>query len=263
MVVRLVASDLDGTLFGADSVPEARTAAAVNAVVEAGMVFAAVTGRSYFGGAERVTSTGATAHWFIGSNGGHRLNMTTSELEERLLFAADDVAAMMAELPGQVEGLGFGFEHRAGFSFDDGFRRAYPLAFDGGPRRDTAPWAGDDIGKIFVVSPEHDTDQLIALAAAVVPPGTHVSTSGGAFVELTPAGGSKGLGLARLCAKLGIDASEVVAFGDNNNDLSMLEWAGRSVAMANATPDALAAADEVTATNLDFGVAVVLESLLA
>lgn len=262
MVVRLVASDLDGTLFGAHGVPEARTAAAVNAIVDRGIVFAAVTGRSHFGGADRVTATGATAQWFIGSNGGHRLNMATRELEERLLFEADHVASMIAELPQQIRGLGFGFEHATGFSYDDGFRMVYPEAFDGGPRRDSAPWAADDIGKIFVTHRELGVDELVELASRAVPAGTQVSTSGGTFVELTPEGGAKGPGLARLCAKLGIDASEVVAFGDNNNDLSMLEWAGRGIAMANATADALAVADEVTTSNTEFGVAVVLEQLV-
>ena len=68
--------------------------------------------------------------------------------------------------------------------------------------------------------------------------------------------------MARLCDKLDIAASQVIAFGDNNNDLPMLEWAGRSYAMANATPDARAVADEVTSSNVEFGVAVVLEALL-
>lgn len=262
MVVRLVASDLDGTLFGPDALPEPRTTAAVNAVVDAGIVFAAVTGRSYFGGAGRLTDTGTTTHWFIGSNGGHRLNMVTGELEERLLFSADHVSSMLEQLPTKIPGLGFGFEHAAGFTFDDAFRQVYPDSSDGGSRIDTAPWAVDDIGKIFVTHRDLAVGEMIELASTAVPDGTHVSTSGGSFVELTPAGGAKGLALSRLCDRLGIAASEVVAFGDNTNDLSMLEWARRGIAMANATADALDIADEVTAANTDFGVAMVLESLV-
>ncbi len=262
VVQRLIASDLDGTLFGTDHLPAPRTAAAVNAVVDAGYIFAAVTGRSHFGGAARVTATGATAHWFIGSNGGHRLNLATGVLEERLLFTADEIGNMMATLSRELGGIGFGFEHQAGFSYDDVFRMQYPEAFDGGPRRDSAAWAAHDIGKIFITQPELTSAELIRLASALAPTGTHVSTSGGTFVELTPAGGDKGLGLARLCEKLGVAAADVVAFGDNNNDLSMLEWAGRGIAMANATHQSLASADEVTASNIDFGVAIVLESLL-
>ena len=58
---------------------------------------------------------------------------------------------------------------------------------------------------------------------------------------------------------LGITAADVVAFGDMPNDVPMLRWAGLGVAMGNAHPDAIAAADEVTATNADDGVARVLE----
>ncbi len=259
---RLIASDLDGTLFGSHSVPEPRTVAAVNAVVDAGYVFVAVTGRSYFGGADRVIDSGANAHWFIGSNGGHRMELATRTLEERLLFPEHDVHVMVGELPQSIDGIGFGFEHDDGFSFDAGFRAAFPNSFDGGPRQDTAPWAPSNIGKIFVSHPTMTSAELIDASARLVPDGTHVTTSGTSFVELTPPGGDKALGLGRLCDKLGVDAADVVAFGDNNNDISMLGWAGRGVAMENATPGAKAAADEVTATNTDFGVAKILEALV-
>ena len=58
---------------------------------------------------------------------------------------------------------------------------------------------------------------------------------------------------------LGIDAGEIVAFGDMPNDIPMLSYVGHGVAMANAHPDAIAVADEVTASNGDDGVARVLE----
>jgi Cof subfamily protein (haloacid dehalogenase superfamily) len=258
---RLIASDLDGTLFGPNSVPEPRTVAAVNAAVDAGYVFAAVTGRSYFGGVDRVLDSGAKAHWFIGSNGGHRMELPTRILEERLLFSEHDVRTMVDQLAQQIDGIGFGFEHDAGFSFDAGFRAVFPNSFDGGQRQDTAAWATDNIGKIFVSHPTLESSDLIRAASLLVPDGTHVTTSGTSFVELTPPGGDKALGVARLCEKLGIAAADVVAFGDNNNDLSMLAWAGRGIAMANATSEALAIADEVTLSNTEYGVAVVLEEL--
>jgi len=259
---KLIASDLDGTLFGPDKVPESRTVEAINAVVESGMIFAAVTGRSYFGGAKRVTSTGASVHWFIGSNGGHRLNMASNEIEERLTFDEADLTAMLRDFPAQIEGIGFGIEHAQGFTYDAGFHAVLPEAFDGGPRKDSATFAADDVGKIFATHAEFSTDELIELTTPLVPPGTHVSTSGGRFIEFTPAGADKGLALARLCDQLRIASDEVVAFGDNNNDVSMLRWAGRGIAMGNATGEVLGIADEVTGTNLDFGVAQVLESLL-
>ena len=66
-------------------------------------------------------------------------------------------------------------------------------------------------------------------------------------------------GLAALAAEHGVEAADVVAFGDMPNDLPMLAWAGHAVAVANAHPEVLAAADEVTGSNDDDGVASVLE----
>jgi len=62
-----------------------------------------------------------------------------------------------------------------------------------------------------------------------------------------------------LCAESEVAAADVLAFGDMPNDLPMLEWAGRAVAVANAHPEVLGVADEVTASNDDDGVAQVLE----
>lgn len=73
---------------------------------------------------------------------------------------------------------------------------------------------------------------------------------------------NKGNALAGSLPKLGIDASEVIAFGDAQNDISMLTWAGIGVAMGNATDAAKAAADEVTASNNEDGIALALDKFL-
>jgi HAD superfamily hydrolase (TIGR01484 family) len=88
------------------------------------------------------------------------------------------------------------------------------------------------------------------------------TTSGGDFVEIMAAGVTKAFALEQLCVDLGIDQRHVVAVGDQPNDLPMLTWAGRGVAMGNSHPLVLAAVDERTATNADDGLALVLESLL-
>lgn len=262
--IRLVASDLDGTLFGSGHVPEPRTVAAVNALVDAGVIVAAVTGRSWFGGAERATSTGARLDWFVGSNGGHRLNLHTNELEERLVFDTAEVAGLIASLDDKLDDVGFGTEHHEGFWFSDRFLEQFPTAVDGGPRVVTAVERTDhDIGKMFVSHAEIHTTDLVDAVRPHVPESMHVTTSGINFVEITPAGADKGSALHRLCDQLGIDRTEVIAFGDNHNDLTMLEWAGRGVAMGQADDIVQAAADEVTLTNTDHGVAVILEELLA
>ena len=263
MTIRLVASDLDGTLFGPDHVPEARTVAAINALADQGVICAAVTGRSWFGGVERATSTGARLDWFIGSNGGHRMNLASSELEERLVFDEAQVGDLISTLDSNLDDVGFGTEHHGGFWFSERFLEQFPRSVDGGPRRVTVVDRTDhDIGKMFVSHAEIHTTELVEAVKPHVPANMHVTTSGISFVEVTPHGADKGSALERLCTKLGIDRSEVVAFGDNHNDLTMLEWAGRGVAMGNAEDAVKDIADEVTATNKEFGVAQVLEGLI-
>ncbi|MGA9376342.1 MAG: HAD family hydrolase, partial [Mycobacterium sp.] len=101
------------------------------------------------------------------------------------------------------------------------------------------------------------------LAAALAP---HIGVEGdltystnNGLIEVLPRGLSKATGIAEIAGPLGIEASDIVAFGDMPNDIPMLRWAGLGVAMGNAHPDALAAADEVTEPNTDDGLARVLE----
>jgi hydroxymethylpyrimidine pyrophosphatase-like HAD family hydrolase len=89
------------------------------------------------------------------------------------------------------------------------------------------------------------------------------SNSADALLEIAAPGVSKATALAQLCEERGIGREAVIAFGDMPNDLPMLVWAGYAVAVANAHPDVIAAADEVTAANDDAGVARVLERLFS
>ncbi|MEM9203574.1 MAG: HAD-IIB family hydrolase, partial [Actinomycetota bacterium] len=244
MTIRLIATDLDGTFFGADHRPEARSVAAMNAAQAAGIICVAVTGRSHMGGAPLATSTGADLDWFIGSNGGHRLNLRTQEMEERYLFADADVAAIRANLEAEADGFAFGWEADDQLFWEQPFIELYPNRLTGNALREEDR-IGDGttpprVGKMFVAHPDLGHAALIDRLQPHV--GDHHATSSGInFAEVTPDGADKGAALARLCAQLDIVPEEVIAFGDNLNDLSMLEWAGRGVAMGNAL-------DEVKAT---------------
>ena len=77
-------------------------------------------------------------------------------------------------------------------------------------------------------------------------------------LELNIASANKGVALARLAAHLGLSSENCIAFGDGRNDLTMIEAAGVGVAMANAHPDVRAAADDVTLSNDEDGVAAAL-----
>jgi hypothetical protein len=90
-----------------------------------------------------------------------------------------------------------------------------------------------------------------------------VTSSGLDWVELAAEGISKAYGTWRLCQRLGIDRTEVLAIGDYYNDLPLLGWAGRTAAPANALPEVLAAAQLTIPSNAEDGVAQLLEELVA
>jgi Cof subfamily protein (haloacid dehalogenase superfamily) len=75
------------------------------------------------------------------------------------------------------------------------------------------------------------------------------------FLEILNKEVHKGAALERLATHLGLDRSEVMALGDNENDVTMIEYAGLGIAMANATENVKNAADIITASNDEHGVA--------
>lgn len=111
--------------------------------------------------------------------------------------------------------------------------------------------------------PSLSDDELAAVARAAVGPLAIVTMSGPGTVELQPRGVTKATGLSLAAERLGVGAAGTIAFGDMPNDVPMFAWAGRGVAVANAHPELKAVADEVTSSNEEDGVAVVLDRLLA
>ena len=138
----------------------------------------------------------------------------------------------------------------------------YPVAVEPRPR---AECLEHDVIKAFARSFEHDVDTLLATAQRIVPPDVASVTQAGLnYVEICPPGVDKGSGLAVVAQAVGVDPADVLVFGDMPNDLPMFAWAGWArVAVANAHPSVLAAADEVTLSNDDDGVAVYLDRLLS
>ena len=158
--------------------------------------------------------------------------------------------------------IAFAVEHGNGIAYEPEF----PI-FPEDPVPRMGPvhaFCDDDLVKLLLHHPEHEAEILTALVLEAVGDRAQVNHSGGPrIIEIAAAGVSKATGLARLCAELQIDGSEVIAFGDMPNDLPMLAFAGRAVAVANAHPDVLAAVHEVTASNDEDGVARRIEALLS
>lgn len=120
----------------------------------------------------------------------------------------------------------------------------------------------EPLPKCLAVGP---TDRLVALEAAVkVQLGDRVDAfrSSDVFLELVPKGVNKGVALERLSECLGLTPRDLIAIGDNYNDVSMLRFAGTSIAMGNAPEDIQRMTTLVTRTNDEDGVAYALEHLI-
>jgi Cof subfamily protein (haloacid dehalogenase superfamily) len=256
---RLVATDLDGTIVRADGTISARTVAALQAVEQAGADLVIVTGRPprWLGPiAERLGHEGVA----ICANGALVYDLATEQVVARYPLEAATVASLVAAFRAELPSARFAVEYDGRMAHEPGFHllweRGQPLvsevAIDELERHPAA--------KLLLRDDTYSPDDLLGRARTIagdLAELTHSSNHG--LIEISATGVSKASTLAHICADRGIDAADVVAFGDMPNDLALLAWAGRSYAVANAHPDVLAAVPNHTASVDDDGVAQVLE----
>ena len=258
---RLIASDIDGTLLRDDGSMSDRTVAALAAAEDAGLVVVLCTGRPI---RWMKAIAEATGHHGLAvcANGAVVYDMHTEQVVEE--FPLDvEIARRLAEaLREAVPGVAFAVERAAGMWHEPGY---VPLG-----RFETIETTFDDMltepmMKLIAKHPDMDSTALHAAAhdtVAELADLAETTYSSGSIVEISAVGITKAFGLERLASERGIDVAEVIAFGDMPNDIPMLAWAGRGVAVGNAHPDVIAIADEVCATNEDDGPAQLIEALL-
>ncbi|MDY3869114.1 MAG: Cof-type HAD-IIB family hydrolase [Pyramidobacter sp.] len=128
---------------------------------------------------------------------------------------------------------------------------------------DLAEKAEDGAEKILGILPHDKTARLQDELSEMYRGKLYVTRSAPNQIEILSPDATKGLALEFAAQKLGIAREEIVAFGDNFNDLELFRGAGIKVAMGNAEEPLKAAADIVTGTNEESGVAQVLEELLS
>jgi hydroxymethylpyrimidine pyrophosphatase-like HAD family hydrolase len=129
-----------------------------------------------------------------------------------------------------------------------------------------AEMVSQPVAKLLARHEDLPRDEFVDLVSEVVgDTATVTNSSTDALAEISARGVTKASGLARLAADRGLAAADVVYFGDMPNDLAAFDWVreggGRAVAMANAHPDVLAAATDVTEVNDADGVAAFLATL--
>lgn len=142
---------------------------------------------------------------------------------------------------------------------DARMRRAFVAANMDLPRIEDAQAArAMEVYQIQLYVAPGEEDALLAQA-----PGLEGARWSADFVDLFPRGGGKRLGVEAVARHMGCDRAEVMAFGDGENDVSMLQWAGIGVAMGNAHEAVRRAADWVSAPVNQGGVALAIERFLA
>ena len=260
---RLVATDLDGTLLRSDGTVSARTRAALAACAAAGLPVVAVTARPVRVAREIVTDLGLH-HEAVCLGGSQRYDTVAQELVQDVRLD-DDAAARIVEAVREAEpdtivvaevGLEIHVEEHfslAGWGFAD---------VPGHTVRRSLAVLGGGVSGLLIGHDATSLDDLEVIAAQAAGEHASVTRSGGPHLEVFAPGVSKAAALSALCAELGIEAADVLAFGDERNDRTMLAWAGRSVAVANAWAVLREEASEVCAANDADGVAQVLEQLL-
>jgi Cof subfamily protein (haloacid dehalogenase superfamily) len=261
----MIATDLDGTLLDGRRALSPRTVQAVRDTVAEGIDFILVTARPPRTVAPLAEVLGVEIEALCG-NGTLLAAFPSGEVTLIESFDGRQAAAILRRLrPALPE---------AGFAFETGAEVYYEPGFGTGQVGDERRIATDDLAavgrtlpyliKVLARSAERNADEMVAVALHRLGHSAEVSHSGGrGLLELAPPGASKASALAWLCARRGIAAAEVAAFGDMPNDLPMLRWAGIGHAVANAHPDVLAAADAVVGHHAEDGVAAAIESLLA
>jgi Cof subfamily protein (haloacid dehalogenase superfamily) len=261
----LFASDVDGTLLCSDdSLSERTRLAVVAAVQQANFVYA--TGRPH----EWVQPvTDATGHTGIAicSNGAHVIDLATGDDLHLAHLSTDNMREAIAAIHRLEPKATFAMRSRDTFAKTPDYESVYAT-----PPGATVGTIDDLIKepriKVLFRLPTLTDDLLTALATEIgdaasmtygITPGIVGSHS---IIELMAPGVTKASALAFVAERLGVDQADTVAFGDNRNDVEMLQWAGHGVAMFNGSPLAHAAADEITATNDEDGVAIVMERFL-
>jgi Cof subfamily protein (haloacid dehalogenase superfamily) len=260
---RLVATDLDGTLLRSDKSISPRTRQVLARVQEAGTRIVLVTGRPprfLRMVAEDLDMLGLA----ICANGAIVYDPAQNAIIRHTPIPPAVAQDIILELRRMAPGICFAFEQELYSSCEPEYLAQFPYntASHAPLVEDALILCRKPVTKLIARHPTIPVAQLLLLTESLPDERVLATFSGAPFVEISAPAAQKSLALARLCEEWGIQSSEVIAFGDMPNDLPMLRWAGHSAATANAQPEVRAAATEVTLSNDEDGVAVVLESLL-
>ncbi|MBM7051668.1 MULTISPECIES: HAD family hydrolase [unclassified Rothia (in: high G+C Gram-positive bacteria)] len=267
-MIKLIASDIDGTLIGHDFAFRPRTLDALAAARTAGVHLVLVTGRPYRWLSAIVEQMGGYDSYAICSNGAVTYHLGRQEIIETRTLTGEQMLQVHSLLKEALPGAHFTAETIDAAYIDGDFQVVPGGPFDGirceyGALED-AITPKSEIIKYLVRLDEADPAELLEKVRSLV--GQYVSVThavpGSPLIEMAQLGLNKGCVLEDFAAARGIDASEVAAFGDMPNDTEMLLWAGHGYALESGAPAVQAAVGRTCPPFDEDGVAQVIEQLL-
>lgn len=271
MSIKLVALDMDGTLLGADHIHvPPRNVDALRRASAQGVKVVIASGRN----AELIKEAAAeigVVDYAVCANGAGVIDWKTGDWLNHIGLPAPQWQNMLDIL--HAHGLSaetyadggayvtpLDLRGAAGLGFSQDFIDSYAKTVHVVDDVEAAV-AGMTVEKIhiFYVPPEKK-EELVEELSATGP--VVLANAEPTNLEMTAPGADKGTALSRLCAHLGIEAADVMAFGDGDNDLGMLAWAGWSFAMENGSPNTKAVAKYRAGRNDESGVGRAMEEYL-
>lgn len=260
---RLIALDVDGTLVDHEGHMSEKVREAAQAVVDAGHEVMIATGRSLNATLPIIQKIGMRCGYSVCSNGAVTIRVDTDlpdgyKILNRVTF--DPKAALEAlreELPTAKYALE---DDQGNFLSTERFQDASfgieAQAVDFNTLLDATAV------RVVVFSSETEPNDFARAIRAVGLHGVTYSVGWTSWLDIAAAGVTKASALEDLRQELDVDPSRTVAIGDGRNDVEMISWAARGVAMGQAPEEVVDVANEVTASVYDDGAASVLRSLL-
>ena len=263
-MIRLIATDLDDTLLDANSDVTPRTLGALRRAMDAGAMISLSSGRMTEAMVPFAERLGVNAPMIL-YNGAMIYDHRTDET----LFANAIPAETALAVARMIEDMGVYLQVYPGKGYYCNRRTEHTDRYEASIRvRCTelgvpVSWwmKGDMIKMLAIATPEIITDIQQKLRRAF-PTGVNFMKSKAHYLEIVAEGVDKGKALHALAGKLGLRTDEVMAFGDGQNDASMLAAAGCGVAVENAVPECKAVAKVIAPRNTEDGVAQVIEEFL-
>jgi len=261
---RLIASDMDGTLLRSDDTVSDATLAELERWRADGVPVALATGRPprWMGHVREMLRHGVA----VCCNGAVLLDLETFEVLHEEPLQPETLQLVTAELRRHQPDTWFAVEYGLEFRHEPIYRPRWDVDAPGVEVATLEEMVVAPVAKLLARHESMPREEFVALVEAVVGGrATVTNSSADALAEISAAGVTKATGIARVAAEHGVGPEDVVVFGDMPNDIAAFEWVrdagGRAVAMADAHPDLLAVATDVTGTNDDDGVAAFLRTL--